>query len=73
MDSSYVVIPALVLLVVILIMWLAMLDERTFEREFNGFRRNLAIAIGNSGLLRLVPKLRAWAREADAGLRSAAR
>jgi epoxyqueuosine reductase len=63
--------------------WLASLDEQSFEREFNGspvrrtgfngLRRNVAIAMGNSGLKSFVPQLEAWANEADEGLRSAAR
>ena len=61
--------------------WLAALDE-AFEREFNGspvrragfmgLRRNVAIAMGNSGLAGL-PALEAWAAAADEGLRAAAR
>ncbi len=63
--------------------WLASLDERSFEREFNGspvrrarfngLRRNVAIAMGNSGLVGFVPQLEAWATAADDGLRAAAR
>jgi epoxyqueuosine reductase len=63
--------------------WLGSLDEQSFEREFNGspvrrtgfngLRRNVAIAMGNSGLARFVPQLEAWADAADDGLRSAAR
>jgi epoxyqueuosine reductase len=63
--------------------WLASLDEANFERVFNGspvrrtgwkgLRRNVAIAMGNSGLARFVPQLREWAEAADEGLRSAAR
>jgi epoxyqueuosine reductase len=62
--------------------WLASLDEHAFEREFNGspvrragfngLRRNIAIAMGNSGLARFAPKLEEWADVADEGLRSAA-
>lgn len=62
--------------------WLASLDEKSFEREFNGspvrragflgLRRNVAIAMGNSGLVQFVPKLEEWATAADGGLRSAA-
>ena len=54
-----------------------------FERTFNGspvrragflgLRRNVAIAMGNSGLAEFVPRLRVWADAADEGLRSAAR
>jgi len=53
--------------------WLADLEEADFERLFNGspirrtgfqgFRRNLAIAMGNSGLKRFLPNLRAWATD----------
>ena len=63
--------------------WLALLDEKSFERMFNGspvrragfrgLQRNVAIAMGNSGLAQFVPKLETWAQEADEGLRSAAR
>jgi len=63
--------------------WLAALDEPSFEREFNGspvrragflgLRRNVAIALGNSGLASFVPQLEAWASAADEGLRAAAR
>jgi epoxyqueuosine reductase len=63
--------------------WLGSLDEKSFERTFNGspvrragfvgLRRNVAIAMGNSGLARFVPHLKAWATAEDAGLRSAAR
>jgi len=63
--------------------WLGSLDEESFEREFNGspvrragflgLRRNVAIAMGNSGLMRFVPKLEEWAADVDDGLRSAAR
>jgi len=63
--------------------WLASMDEAAFEREFNGspvrrtgfngLRRNLAIAMGNSGLGEFVPRLERWTAEADEGLRAAAR
>ncbi len=63
--------------------WLASLDEQSFEREFNGspvrrarfpgLRRNVAIAMGNSGLLGFASVLQAWAASADEGLRAAAR
>lgn len=63
--------------------WLASLDEQAFERAFNGspvrrsgfagLRRNVAIAIGNSGAPGLAAHLRAWADAADEGVRSAAR
>jgi epoxyqueuosine reductase len=55
--------------------WLAEMDEATFERWFNGspvrrakwsgFRRNVAIAVGNSGQERFLPILRQWSAEAD--------
>ncbi len=63
--------------------WLASLDEQSFEREFNGspvrrvgfwgLRRNVAIAMGNSGQIGFAPWLETWATAADAGLRAAAR
>ncbi len=63
--------------------WLAGLDESAFERQFNGspvrrarfagLRRNIAIAMGNSGLSRFAPLLRQWAKSADVPLSSAAR
>jgi epoxyqueuosine reductase len=63
--------------------WLASLDEKQFEETFNGsplrragfkgLRRNTAIAMGNSGQPAFAEKLRAWAEDADHGLRSAAR
>lgn len=63
--------------------WLAEMDETAWERAFNGspirragfagFRRNVAIAAANSGMLSLAPHLCAWADAADAGLRTAAR
>jgi epoxyqueuosine reductase len=62
--------------------WLAQLDEAQFERLFNGspvrragyqgLRRNVAVAMGNSGLSRFVPLLSKWAEAADQGLRTAA-
>lgn len=62
--------------------WLSSLNEQEFERAFNGspirraqfdgLRRNIAIAIGNSGQRRFAEQLRAWATAADEGLRSAA-
>jgi epoxyqueuosine reductase len=62
--------------------WLAELDETEFEREFNGspvrrtgflgLRRNVAIAMGNSGLAEFAPKLESWASATDDGLRAAA-
>jgi epoxyqueuosine reductase len=63
--------------------WLASLDEPSFEREFNGspvrrtgfmgLRRNVAIAMGNSGQLGFAQQLEAWTTAADDGLRTAAR
>jgi epoxyqueuosine reductase len=63
--------------------WLASLDESDFERLFNGspvrrtgflgFRRNVAIAMGNSGLADFARTLEEWSAAADEGLRSAAR
>ena len=62
--------------------WLAQLDEAQWERLFNGspirragflgLRRNVAIAMGSSGLVRFLPLLRTWAGVADQGLRTAA-
>lgn len=62
--------------------WLAGLNEADFERQFNGspvrragfagLRRNLAIAMGNSGLQRFADALRRWSKSADAGLSTAA-
>ena len=62
--------------------WLASLDEKSFERLFNGspvrrtgfwgLKRNVAIAMGNSGLANFIPQLEAWACAADKGLRAAA-
>jgi len=63
--------------------WLADMDEPAFERHFNGspirrtgflgLRRNVAIALGNSGLAHYAAKLEEWSESADEGLRSAAR
>jgi epoxyqueuosine reductase len=63
--------------------WLAAMDEAEFERRFNGspvrragfqgLRRNLAIAMGNSGQRRFAPILANWAAAADQGLCTAAR
>jgi epoxyqueuosine reductase len=62
--------------------WLARMDEQQFERTFNGspvrragflgIRRNIAVAMGNSGAARFQPRLRAWLASADEGVRSAA-
>lgn len=63
--------------------WLGSLDEKSFAREFNGspvrragfqgLKRNLAVAMGNSGLASFIPQLEAWTNAADDGLRAAAR
>jgi epoxyqueuosine reductase len=63
--------------------WLAAMDEVEFEKRFNGspvrragfagLRRNVAIAMGNSGLGKFAAQLEAWAEDADKGLRGAAR
>jgi epoxyqueuosine reductase len=63
--------------------WLGSLDEKSFAREFNGspvrragflgLRRNVAIALGNSGLPGFADVLETWATSADEGLRTAAR
>jgi epoxyqueuosine reductase len=63
--------------------WLAGLDETAFERQFDGspvrragfagLRRNLAIAMGNSGLPRFATTLEGWAKSADSTLSAAAR
>jgi epoxyqueuosine reductase len=55
--------------------WLAELDQAAFGRlffgspikraKFEGLRRNVAIAMGNSGLQRFLPKLQEWARSED--------
>jgi epoxyqueuosine reductase len=58
--------------------WLAELDQAAFGRlffgspikraKFEGLRRNVAIAMGNSGLQRFLPKLQEWAQSGDAVL-----
>jgi epoxyqueuosine reductase len=63
--------------------WLAGMSEREFEQTFNGspvrragfegLRRNIAIAMGNSGVESHAPRLREWVEATDAGLRAAAR
>jgi epoxyqueuosine reductase len=63
--------------------WLAGMDEAEFERRFNGspvrrakfsgLRRNVAIAMGNSGQAQFIPTLKGWAREADPILAETAR
>jgi len=55
--------------------WLADLDVAEFERLFNGspvrragflgLRRNIAVAMGNSGLTRYLPWLERWAEEGE--------
>jgi epoxyqueuosine reductase len=55
--------------------WLASLDEQAFgtwffgspvkRARFAGFRRNLAIAMGNSRVARFRPTLESWSRSAD--------
>ena len=62
--------------------WLAGMDEAEFERWFNGspvrragflgMRRNVAIAMGNSGMGRFVARLEEWVGDADEGVRTAA-
>ena len=62
--------------------WLAEMDEADYERQFNGspvrrtkwagFRRNLAIAMGNSGEERYLPRLGPWAKDTDPALAEAA-
>jgi epoxyqueuosine reductase len=63
--------------------WLAGLDEAEFEKAFNGspvrragfagMLRNVAVAMGNSGVRGFAPRLREWAEASDAGVRAAAR
>jgi epoxyqueuosine reductase len=68
-----------------LLEWLAAMDQAEFESRFNGspvrragfdgLRRNIAIAMGNSGpdhLDRYRPVLKDWASAAEEGLRTAA-
>jgi epoxyqueuosine reductase len=62
--------------------WLASLTEAEFEQQFNGspirragfpgLQRNIAVAMGNSGLARFTPQLEAWAGSANEVLRTAA-
>jgi epoxyqueuosine reductase len=62
---------------------LAAMDEAAFEAAFNGspvrragyagMRRNVAIAMGNSGLAKFAARLEAWTQESDEYLRAAAR
>ena len=63
--------------------WLGSLDEKSFEHIFNGspvrragflgMRRNIAIAMGNSGDRSYLQRLKEWIESTDDGLRSAAR
>ena len=63
--------------------WLGQLDEALFERLFNGspvrragfkgMRRNVAIAMGNSGVGKFATRVETWAEDADEGVRTAAR
>lgn len=63
--------------------WLAQMDESAFEQTFNGspirragfagLRRNVAVAMANTGLRQFMPLLREWAGASDGGLRAAAR
>jgi epoxyqueuosine reductase len=60
---------------------LAALDEKAFEEKFNGspvrragfagMRRNVAVAMGNSGNRDFISLLRVWSGTADEGLRAA--
>jgi epoxyqueuosine reductase len=62
--------------------WLAELSQEDFGRlffgspvkraKFEGLRRNIAIAMGNSGRKEFLPKLREWASESDAVLAESA-
>ena len=61
--------------------WLANLDEAAFEETFNGspvrragfngLRRNVAVAMGNSGMPHWIELLQEWSDAADEGLRDA--
>ena len=63
--------------------WLAEMDGPTFNKWFRGsplertrrrrVQRNVAIAMGNSGEAKFVPKLQAWVEEDDAVIAPAAR
>jgi epoxyqueuosine reductase len=62
--------------------WLASMNESAFDHWFNGspirrakwsgFRRNLAIAMGNSGQARFLPILRSWSEDTDPVIAEAA-
>ena len=61
--------------------WLASFTENDFgswffgspikRARYDGFRRNLAVAMGNSGLTRFIPQLREWSHATDEGLADA--
>jgi epoxyqueuosine reductase len=61
--------------------WLAAMNETAFEKNFNGspvhragflgLRRNVAIAMGNSGLVRYAQFLKTWSETTDEGLHAA--
>lgn len=63
--------------------WLAGLDEAAFgewffgspvkRAKFAGFRRNVAIAMGNSGSRKLLPRLREWAQANEEAVADASR
>lgn len=63
--------------------WLGSMDEAEFERVFNGspvrrakylgFRRNVAVAMGNSGQAKFRSALETWAENADRVLAETAR
>ncbi len=65
------------------LVWLAGKNEAEFEQlfngspvrraGFNGLRRNIAIAMGNSGIKVFATRLEKWAEETDEGLQAAAR
>lgn len=62
--------------------WLGEMDETEFDRLFNGspvrrakfsgFRRNVAIAMGNSGLNCFLSRLEVWAQDSDKDVAGAA-
>lgn len=62
--------------------WLASMSASDFgnwfygspvkRAKFEGFRRNVAIAMGNSGLVRFLPVLEEWSRATDEGTADAA-
>ena len=63
--------------------WLGEMNESEFNRMFNGspvrrakfsgFRRNVAIAMGNSGLRCFLSRLEVWAQDSDTTLAEAAK